>query len=217
MKIKKCSHIDGFYFTLIQGQSRYYYGHSDTEEFYEIPDWLKNGGYQGSVIQFFDLETGQKFIPFTKERNVLYGNPIFCDGYIYFLRGDFQQQTLTLFQYLPDKVQNEIYKQDLDKFDLYNLQLIGIPVHIVSQDNRNICCYYPEPFECTKELNESLMCMENDRLYFNAWIEEGVENDRITDRYQYYDKLIVKDFQGNILSQEVGCLSQFPDGSWWIV
>ena len=72
MKIKKGSHVDGLYFELIPGQPRYYYAQSDFEEFYDIPEWLKqNGGYQGSTLHFFDLETGVTFVPFPKERNVV--------------------------------------------------------------------------------------------------------------------------------------------------
>lgn len=217
MQIKKGSHVDGLYFELIPGQLRYYYAQSDFEEFYDIPEWLKqNGGYQGSTLHFFDLETGVTFLPFPKERNVVYGKPIFCNGYIYFLRGDFNRHTMTLYQYLPDKSLSPIFNQEIDKFNLYNLHLTGTPVHIISQDKK-ITCYYPEPFECPMALNESLIFIEDGRLYFSAWIEEGIENNIATDHYKYYEKLIIKDLHGNILSEEVGCLSQFPDGNWWLL
>ncbi len=217
MEIKKCAQTDGIYLDLIPGQSRYYFGQSDTEDFYDIPGWLENGGYQGSVIHFFDLETGTKYFPFSKERNVLYGHPIFCDEFIYFLRGDFHKNLLTLYQYLPGKAPNPVFMQSLDQFDLYNLMVMGTPVHIISQSSKKLRCYYPKPFECPQAPNESLIHIEDDRLYFSAWIEEGVENDVITDHYKYYDKLIIKDYAGNILSEETGCLTHFPDGSWRLV
>lgn len=217
MKIKKGSHVDGLYFELIPGQPRYYYAQSDFEEFYDITEWLKqNGGYQGSTLHFFDLETGVTFVPFPKERNVVYGKPIFCNDYLYFLRGDFNRHTMTLYQYLPDKILSPVFNQEIDKFNLYNLHLTGTPVHIISQDKK-ITCYYPEPFECPMALNESLIFIEDGRLYFSAWIEEGIENNIATDHYKYYKKLIIKDLHGNILSEEVGCLSQFPDGNWWLL
>lgn len=240
MEIKRSSRVDGFYMQPVPGQARYYYSHSDLEEFYEIPGWLENGGYQGSCIHFFDLKTGMVQIPFPKERNVLYGDPIFCDGYLWFLQGDFNQRRITLFRYtpgLPGVGQNDVgqygagghapgkpvlggcctpvFQQTMDAFDLYNLHLIGAPVHIISQ-NGKITCYYPQAFECPLAPNESLVYIEHGRLYFNAWVEEGVENDTVTDRYKYYDKLVVKDIQGNVLSEEKGCLCQFPDGSWWL-
>lgn len=217
MEIKRCAQTDGIFLDLIPGQSRYYFNQSDTEQFYDIPGWLKNGGYQGSVINFFDFKTGVKYSPFSKERNVLYGTPVFCGGAIYFLRGDFNRNLLTLYQYLPETPPNPVFQQSLDQFDLYNLMVMGDPVHIISQNNHKVCCYYPKPFECPEAPNESLIHIENGRLYFSAWIEEGVENDVITDRYKYYDKLIVKDCDGTILSEETGCLTLFPDGSWWLV
>ena len=52
-----------------------------------------------------------------------------------------------------------------------------------------------------------------------AWVEEGwdEEKDRVTDAYRYYDKVIVRDLRGTVLSEEVGALYQAADGAWWIV
>ena len=60
--------------------------------------------------------------------------------------------------------------------------------------------------------------MEDGKIYIEKWIEEGwdEEADRATDQYNYYDKVIVKDYGGNILSEEVGGLYQAADGTWWI-
>lgn len=32
----------------------------------------------------------------------------------------------------------------------------------------------------------------------------------------YYHKMIIKDYNGNLLSEETGALSQAADGTWWI-
>lgn len=49
-------------------------------------------------------------------------------------------------------------------------------------------------------------------------MEEGWngKNDCATDNYDLYYKVIVKDFSGNTLSEEVGDLYQAADGTWWI-
>jgi hypothetical protein len=49
-------------------------------------------------------------------------------------------------------------------------------------------------------------------------VEEGWndKNDCATDNYDLYYKVIVKDFSGNTLSEEVGDLYQAADGTWWI-
>ena len=65
---------------------------------------------------------------------------------------------------------------------------------------------------------ESVIFIEDGKVYIEAWIEEGWddENNCATDDYKYYDKIIVKDFAGNKISEEVGCLNKGPDGNWWI-
>lgn len=54
--------------------------------------------------------------------------------------------------------------------------------------------------------NENVVFIDDDLIYFTAWIEEGVVN----------DKIIVKDKKGNIIYEKVGTLNQMIDGSWWI-
>ena len=62
------------------------------------------------------------------------------------------------------------------------------------------------------------MLIANGKVYLSAWIEEGWddENDCASEEYKYYEKVIVRDFNGNILSEELGSLNQCEDGSWWI-
>ena len=59
---------------------------------------------------------------------------------------------------------------------------------------------------------------EDEKIYFESWVEEGWndKNDCATDNYDLYYKVIVKDFSGNTLSEEVGDLYQAADGTWWI-
>ena len=48
--------------------------------------------------------------------------------------------------------------------------------------------------------------------------EEGWDDDNncATEEYKYYEKMIVRDFKGNVLSETIGSLQQHPDGTWWI-
>ena len=50
---------------------------SDTTDFYDMIEWLKKGGYQGSTISFYDYNNGKVYEPFQKQRNVLYGTPVY--------------------------------------------------------------------------------------------------------------------------------------------
>ena len=50
---------------------------SDTTDFYDMIEWSKKGGYQGSIISFYDYNNGKIYEPFQKQRNVLYGPPVY--------------------------------------------------------------------------------------------------------------------------------------------
>lgn len=86
---------------------------------------------------------------------------------------------------------------------------------MISQDKK-LTCYYPEQFEISMKENENVVFIDDDLIYFTAWIEEGVVNDKITCDYRYYDKIIVKDKKGNIIYEKVGTFNQMIDGSWWV-
>ena len=74
---------------------------------------------------------------------------------------------------------------------------------MISQDKK-LTCYYPEQFEISMKENENVVFIDDDLIYFTAWIEEGVVN----------DKIIVKDKKGNIIYEKVGTFNQMIDGSW---
>ena len=105
----------------------------------------------------------------------------------------------------------------LDEIDLYNLRIVGNPVHVISQ-NEDLRCYYPETFSFPLQPNETVCFIEDGTVYIEAWVEEGWYdvNDRATDEYNYYHKVITKDLSGNLISEEVGALYQAENGTWWI-
>ena len=47
-------------------------------------------------------------------------------------------------------------------------------------------------------------------------MEEGVVEDQLTNDYKYYDKLIVMDYEGNVVSERKGSLSKYPNGKWYL-
>ena len=65
--IKRLQEVSGKYIEKIIGQDRFSYAHSDTNDFYDLIEQSKSGGYQGSVILFFDFESGKVFKPFAKK------------------------------------------------------------------------------------------------------------------------------------------------------
>ena len=190
VKFNRFEVVSGTYIEEIVGQSRIGYSMGDTMDFYDMVEWSKKGVYQGSIITFYDYDNGRIHEPFTKQRNVLYGKPVYLKNYFWFLQGDYNKGKITLFRYFPDEIPEMITQLNIEDVNLYNLQIIGDDVYIISEDDEFVC----------------------------AWVEEGWddENDCATEQYKYYEKLIVRDFDGNVLSEELGCLNQHSDGTWWL-
>ncbi len=219
MQIKRFAQVIGETPEEISGQSRTAFSMDESEDFYDMIEWMKHGGYKGSVIRFYDYETGKVFCPFEKKRNVLYGRPVYSEEFFYFLQGDFNENKIRLYQYSLGETPKEITALKTDEVELYNLMLLGNGIHIISQDDM-FRCYYPVQISFPIEAQESVILIddENRKVYVEAWVEEGwdEEKDRPSEDYKYYEKVIVKDFSGNILSEEVASLNQAPDGTWWI-
>ena len=186
---------------------------------YDLIKWAEQGGYQGSELKFYDFYTGDVYKPFDKKRNVAYGEPVYVESYLYFLQGNYGKNIVTLYRYLPEKVLETVVEFKIEEVNLYNLKIIGNPLFIISQDNEDgFRCYYPKKFSFPLQEQESVILIEDEKIYLEKWVEEGWddENDCATDTYQYYNKIIIKDFAGNTISEEIGCLNQSENGDWWI-
>lgn len=215
--IRRFRETEGRYIEKIAGQDRLAFAHSDTNDFFDLIEWSKSGGYQGSVIMFFDFETGNVYRPFAKKRNVVYSDPVYAEGFYYFLQGDYDEKKIILYRYIPEQNPEKITELNAEEVNLYNLRITGNPVHIVSQDE-NFECYYPEKISFTAAGNETAVLIEDRKIYFEAWIEEGWDEEKncATDQYKYYNRIIVRDYKGRKLSEEAGSLYQAADGAWWI-
>lgn len=202
MDIIRLPIINGITPDLLNGTERYAYGLSDFTDSWELKDWQELGGYQGSVLYLYDLQESKVYIPFKKKKNVIYQMPLFSDGMIYFLQVDYDDNKVNLYRVSSSLELEKITDLSIDEVNLYNIRLIGEGVHITSQDESFIC-YYPESFEIKLEVNESVLCIDDEKIYISVWIEEGVENDEITKDYTYYEKIRVKDKSGNLISEEI--------------
>lgn len=213
MDIIRLPIVKGITPILLDGTQRYAYGLSGFVDSWELKDWQKQGGYQGSVLYLYDLQENKVYVPFEKKKNVVYQAPLFCDGMIYFLQTDYDNQRVNLYRVSPATALEKITDLSIFDINLYNIGLIGEGIHIISRDE-SFVCYYPDFFEIKLESNESVLCVDGDKVYISAWVEEGVENGEITNTYSYYEKIIIKDKFGNFISEELGSLTQFPDGKW---
>lgn len=215
--IKHFKETEGRNIERIAGQDRFAFAHTDSNDFYDLAEWSISGGYPGSSLMFFDFASGDVYKPFAKKRNVLYSDPVYADGFYYFLRGDYGERKITLYRCMPGTVLEKVTELDTEEVDLYNLRVIGDSVHIISQGER-FACYYPESLSFPMESNETAVFISDSKIYFEAWIEEGWDSEKgcAGENYKYYSKVIVKDYQGNTLSEETGSLHHAADGSWWI-
>lgn len=215
--LKRFKEVKGRQIDNIIGQDRFAFAFSDSTDFYDLIDWEKTDGYQGNVITFYDLKSGDVWKPFEKKKNVVYGTPVYSSGFYYFLQCDYDEQKILLYRYIPGELLESVTELDLKEVNLYNLRIMGNGVHIVSQ-NDNFECYYPEKISFPTTNNESAIFIEDNKIYFESWVEEGwdIEADCATTDYKLYYNLVVRDFNGNKLSEEVGSLFQEADGTWWL-
>ncbi|MDQ0508774.1 hypothetical protein QO008_001235 [Peptoniphilus ivorii] len=217
MEIRAFQEVKGLCPELIPGQDRFYYSLSDFEDFYEIPSWIdKRGFYPGAVLHFYDLATGQVYRPFDLEKNVTFSPPKFKDGKFYFLKADFKKDKLTLITYLPGEPGDFVCDLPLQDLDLYNLGLYeGDDLHIGSCKG-DFTAYYPKAFKIHLKDSQSVLYIDDDKIYLNEWVEEGVVKDDITIDYKYYENLVIIDYQGQLLEKRLGSLSHYPNGSWYL-
>ena len=175
------------------------------------------GGYKGMTISFYDLETGDIYTPYALKRNTVYTNPLYINGKYWFIRADYDDKTVTLISYTPKKGPEEVTVLDLEKVNLYNLQVMGIEPHIVSQSERFVS-YYPEKFSFPLQGNETVNFVAGGMVYIEAWVEEGWDEEHqcAGENYRFYNKLLIKDFHGNTVSEDVGSIFFAPDGNYYI-
>jgi hypothetical protein len=57
--------------------------------------------------------------------------------------------------------------------ELYNLRIVGTPVHLISQ-SEEMRCYYPEQFSIKLSVRESVIEIVDNLIYCSCWEEEGV-------------------------------------------
>ncbi len=216
--IKRFNEVEGRLLFPIAGQQRYAYTVSGSTDFFKLEEMAEHGGHPGTVLKFYDYRRRRVICPFEQKPNVMYSAPIFSGKHYYFLQCNYGEQVLRLYRFRPEDPWKLVAELDLSGIDLYNLRLLGDTPHIISQNGKTFRCYYPEVFSFDLRPNETACVIEEDKVYLEAWIEEDWddEHDCAGPDYKFYDKVIVKDFEGNTLSEEVGSLNQGPDGDWWI-
>ena len=215
--VKRFEEAFGKYLALVPGQTAFAFSHTDTNDFYDPPQWADRGGYPGSALRFHELATGRVFLPFPKTRDAMFGDPMWSEGRFWFLRGDFAAGSVTLFGYTPGETPEPVRVFPVGELELYNLRLLGETPHVVSC-REVFHCYYPMRISFPVDGRETPTLLTADRIYLESWVEEGWddEQDRAGDDYVYYNVVRVRDFAGRLLHEEKGYLFQGPDGGWYL-
>lgn len=216
---KEFSEVKGEYVEEIAGQSRFAYSISNSDDLFEIEETVKiDGFYKGNEICFYDYKTSEIYRPFDLKKNIAYGRVIFIDNSFYILQVDFNEGLVNIYKYYPGEILEKITDYKVKDLSTYNLELVGIDLHLISQDSETLEIYYPYRKNVKLEVSESALFIDDGKVYINRWIEEGWddEKDEAGEDYKYYDKLIIKDFDSNIIEERLGSLHQSPDGTWWL-
>lgn len=215
MEINKFDKIGGQFIENIDGTFEYGYIIYDDIDFYEMVD-IKNIGkhYNGSVLKIANYKDQKIYQVFERREDVLYGAVEYYMGYLYFLQGDFSKNKIRLYKCKEKSVVNIVCEMEMTDMDMYNLRILkGDKIYVISEDE-DFKIYYPEKVTFDLIENESVIYIEDNRIYSQEWVEEekiynGLKN------YNYYENLIIRDFSGKLLSKELGQL-KYVNGKWYL-
>ncbi|MFL8888546.1 hypothetical protein [Helcococcus kunzii] len=212
--------IYGEYVDTINGQTKFGFSLTGLEDLFDIQKgYDTTGEYKGNIIRFYDMFTGKVYEPFPLEKNIAYGgNVYFSNDFYYFLRVKLEENLLEIIEYLPQEEPYILKSFSLKELNLYNISICGNGINLISQDGNQFESYYPKRLSLELPDNESVYFIDKNNLYIGAWIEEGFDEETgsPSDDYRYYNKFIIRDLEGNLISEEIGNLFQNGDGFWWI-
>ena len=69
---------------------------------------------------------------------------------------------------------------------------------------------WPEQVRFEMQPRESFFLRQGDRLYFNAWLEEG-------DDYRYWEETHIRNLQGELTEILPGDVRIMPNGEMWFL
>ncbi|WP_414042355.1 hypothetical protein ACMGE9_08435 [Macrococcus sp. EM39E] len=176
MKLNEFSIVDGSFVSEIIGQQRFGYGHnefSDIEDAKEIFDL--EGYYKGMIIRFYEYVTGEVYEPFVLTRNISYSDVLYHDGLFYFFQADFSESVVRLIEYYPDRLTKVVTTLKMGDIELKRLMLIGGNRVNVVQHGDTFISYYPNQFELNLGDDDTVVMIDEDKVYINRWIEEENE------------------------------------------
>nr|WP_253268332.1 hypothetical protein [Lactobacillus helveticus] len=214
MKFDKFSPVTGNDLAIVQGQSRYGVDCQDSAiDIYDLTtdEYWQDNSFPGNQLVFFDFQTGQKFEPMSRKENQFFFSVIYQSGYFYFLHAQLDQDQLTLFKYLPGQESEIIHQMSLTGLHTLNLSLVNDQAHVwIASFNDDIDFYHPQKFSVVNEPDQSLLFIDDNKLYFeqDSYFYSDNEYEHIPDR------IIIKDFDDHVLSNIQGNIILLSNGKW---
>lgn len=214
MKFDKFSPVTGNDLAIVQGQSRYGVDCQDSAiDIYDLTtdEYWQDNSFPGNQLVFFDFQTGQKFEPMSRKENQFFFSVIYQSGYFYFLHAQLDQDQLTLFKYLPGQESEIIHQMSLTGLHTLNLSLVNDQAHVwIASFNDDIDFYHPQKFSVVNEPDQSLLFIDDNKLYFEQDSDFYSDNE-----YEHIpDRIIIKDFDDHVLSNIQGNIILLSNGKW---
>lgn len=217
--------IDGLYhigLDQIEGSIHWYYTIDQNEDFFDVESMVEHGDtLYGNELSFFVYPECKVFTPFKKEEGVYYQSYsiVYHDGFVYFLKGDFNVKKIYLYKCNPECEMIEcLYELDMEGVSLYNLAIRFEPCMIILEDEERLEIYVPNRISIKEDKNSSFCFCKDGLYYFNVWHEEGYDDSlNLVSEYKYYESYVVKDAFGNVIETGDGYLQQMEDGSYILV
>ncbi|HHX66736.1 hypothetical protein [Miniphocaeibacter sp.] len=227
MKIKKIENISGEYLEKVEGTNEWYFqSHFKGEviDLYEVEGLYKGGyNFEGKNIRIIHFPDGEVYIPFSLQENVYIENPLWDGEIFWILRVDFSNELIEIWKYFPkeDKLEKETVVFLSEIRDCYNLKIQLNPITLYRQDGVILDIIWPEKKIIEMEDSESFYYRDNDKLYFNKWIEEPYfynSSEEVAVKYHYYEEVVVRDLKtGKVKSRFKGSMVRMPNGTFWLV
>lgn len=218
MKTKEVKGLNSFELSRLSGTDRWYYQTTEITDLYDL-SMMKSLGLKGSEIVFVSYPDGEVIKPFEKSENIYYDKPIYFEKKIYFIKVDFGSDKISVLKLNPEtKNVDEIVTKDIKDINLYNITLHKSPIMLTSQSDNEFCVYYPEEITIKTETTENFLFRDEGKFYFSSWGESGVMGNGILgDDYEYFEDLIIRDKEGNLISKSRNYIKEMDNGEFWIL
>ena len=196
--------------------NEWYYGVSyEHGDLYEAEEIFKEGHtIKGRKLCLVHYPDGEVFAPVTKKEGHYCEKPVYFEESVYILNVDFPAGRIQILRFGCADHKTAIHAElPLSSVkDCYNLSLQISPLTLSRQcvGENEFEIIWPERTGFRMDDHDSFFLRDGDRLFFSRWHEEGEGED-----YRYWEEIIVKDLEGNVLETLPGDVMLMPNGELW--